>query len=86
MSKIPSGTESARPLRVKSGKAQSEHMLSGLPSIADIDRADRNVRKVPLADLLWGGGSGIDRLAVEHTRGHSSCLTRRSSRYREDSP
>jgi hypothetical protein len=36
---------------VKSGKAQSEHMLSGLPSIADIDRAERHFRNVTAGDI-----------------------------------
>src|SRR5215510_4655997 len=39
------------PLGVKSGKARTEQLLSGLPSIADIQRCRRQVRSVPLADI-----------------------------------
>jgi hypothetical protein len=39
------------PIWVKSGKAQSEQMLSALPAIADIGRAFLNVRVVPIGDI-----------------------------------
>src|SRR5262249_33218446 len=39
------------PLRVKSGKAQNEQMLSAVPPKADIDLRDAHVRFVPEADL-----------------------------------
>ena len=39
------------PLRVKTGKAQCEHMFSALPPKADVAQRGRHVRKVPLAEV-----------------------------------
>src|SRR5437660_12903948 len=39
-------------LRVKNGKAQSEHMLSAFPSTADIDGPERQFRNVPISRLM----------------------------------
>ena len=37
-------------LRVKTGKAQCEHMFSALPPKADIEHQTSDVRKVPFPD------------------------------------
>jgi hypothetical protein len=67
-------------LGVMSGKAQSEHMLSGLPSIADIDRADRNVREVPEAVILTGSCRGRRSAKPALPRTNAACITAWTSR------
>jgi hypothetical protein len=50
------GGRSARcRLWVNSGKAQSEHMLSGLPSITDMSGPRRHFREVPIGDWSQRG-------------------------------
>src|SRR5437016_3630599 len=42
---------------VKVGKPQAEHMSSGLPSIADMERKCWHVREVPITDIAPGASA-----------------------------
>src|SRR5438270_5897273 len=67
------------PFRVKNGKAQSEQMSSGLPSITDMNGPGRHFRNVPLTEVSRCSNS---RPCIGHTGRDPSLFVRQLSELR----